>query len=151
MQQAKRGAGDGPWRQRLSMRPFGPLLLLPLLFHRTLWWRIAVLCVAVSQWLAVLAPLVVCARVWEEKLRVKGGRGFTVGVSETRYEPIWERECLPSPALCLTYSADTAQLLAGHGDGEIHVRGDDNVGACVCGVVISWTANNLGCHFSRRL
>jgi hypothetical protein len=59
--------------------------------------------------------------VWEEKLRVKGGRGFTVGVSETRYEPIWVRECLSSPTLCLTYCALTAELIAGHGDGEIHV------------------------------
>jgi hypothetical protein len=59
--------------------------------------------------------------VWEEKLRVKAGRGLNVGINETRYEPIWVRDILQSPAMCLTYCADTSQLIVGHYDGEIQV------------------------------
>ena len=64
-------------------------------------------------------------RVWEEKLRIKAGRGLNVGTSETLYEPIWVRDILQSPAMCLTYCGDTNQLIVGHYDGEIQVK-------CVC-------------------
>ena len=60
--------------------------------------------------------------MWEEKLRVKAGRGLSVGVSETRYELIWMRDILQSPALCLSYCGETNQLFVGHYDGEIQVR-----------------------------
>ena len=57
---------------------------------------------------------------------MRGGKGFIAGVSEYRYEPIWTRDIMQSPILCLAYCGETNQLVAGHNDGEIQVR------ACVC-------------------
>jgi hypothetical protein len=102
---------------------------------------------------ATCALLLSCrhsCRVWEEKFRIKGGRGTAVGVSETRYEPIWTRDILQSPAMCLTHCADTSQLIVGHYDGEIQVCGASSTGSrCRANTVIELccplSATDLGC------